>query len=212
MLIFSICMQSALYASTDYYVAPSSEVPIRTGKSSKNKIVAVLRDGTKVTVVERSDEWSRVKTEAGREGWILHRYLTRETPLSIKVIKLRKENQSLRDELKKLKQQQGETFTSLNTCDDNLAACRVSEEDIKEKYIALKHDASEVLQIKEMLKVNEEELRKTKSSLTATKEQLEILKNNSNIKWFLTGAGVLLSGWIIGSLTASRRKKRPSLL
>jgi SH3 domain protein len=200
------------HASTYYYVAPASEVPVRTGKSSRNKIVAVLADGTRVSVMERDNDWSRIRTESGREGWILHRYLTKEVPLSIKVTQLQKENQRLKDKLQKLLSGQEETGRLLDACDDNLTSCRISEETIRKKYIALQRDAAEVMQIKEMLKTNEEELSNTRSNLAATKEQLEIIENNSNIKWFLAGAGVLLAGWIIGAVTASRRKRRPSLL
>jgi SH3 domain protein len=203
---------NAIATGETYYIAPASELPLRADKGPRKKIVAVLADGTKVTLVERAGEWSRIRTESGKEGWILHRYLTKDTPLNIKVKQLQTANRQLKEDLKKISAERTTTSKAFNECDNNLTNCRIALDKLREQYETLRKDAAEVLQIKEMLKASEEELAATKSELTATKQRLENLKNNSNIKWFLAGSGVLFTGWIIGIITAGRRKRRPSLL
>ncbi len=42
----------------------------RAGPGTSAKIVAVLRKGTRVEVLEERDQWYRVKLADGREGWI----------------------------------------------------------------------------------------------------------------------------------------------
>lgn len=205
------CLAGPLHSAT-HYIAPASEIPVRTGKSSKNKITAILQDGTKVSVIKKDKEWALIRTEKGTEGWMLYRYLTTVPPLSDTVERLKKENKNLVNQLQSLQEKQQETATFFSECQSNLDACKITEQKTKENYDTLLQDSSEVIHIKEMLRSNEKELEETKNSLSTAKKQLESINNSSKIKWFLTGAGVLITGWLIGLLTASRKKRRPSLL
>jgi N-acetylmuramoyl-L-alanine amidase len=42
----------------------------RAGPGTSARILAVLRKGTRIEVLEARDQWYRVKLADGREGWV----------------------------------------------------------------------------------------------------------------------------------------------
>lgn len=59
------------------YISDELDINVRTGKTSKHRIVSVLSSGTKVTIIEQDDSgWSQVRMPNGKEGWVLTRYLS----------------------------------------------------------------------------------------------------------------------------------------
>jgi N-acetylmuramoyl-L-alanine amidase len=43
---------------------------LRETPGSKGRIIGVLKQGTRVEVLEEKDQWFRVRVEDGREGWV----------------------------------------------------------------------------------------------------------------------------------------------
>ncbi len=75
-----ICALMPLASAQQVWVSDQFEVMLRTGPSTSNAIERMLRSGTALEVLERDDEagYSRVRTQAGTEGWVLTRYLMDE--------------------------------------------------------------------------------------------------------------------------------------
>jgi SH3 domain protein len=211
LLLLLIPLASYVQART-YYVAPSTEVPIRTGKSTQKKIVAVLSDGTQVELLKEEDGWAYIRTQGGKEGWIIRRYLTPDLPPKLQVEVLKKRNKELKEKYSQLKKRFSEISASGSSCQQQLTACISEKEDIKNDYEALKTEAAQVIQTKKLLMETQKELSKTRARLAASQKKVHDLEAGSSVKWFLAGAGVLLLGWIIGLATAKRKRRRPSLL
>jgi len=199
------------FAAT-YYIAPSSEVPIRTGTGNTKKIVAVLKDGTKVELLTEEGPWAYVRTSGGNEGWILKRYLTQDLPPRMLVDKLRKRNQKLLENYKKLKEQLDSVSKTGSACTQKLAACVADNQKLANDFDTLKRESSNVIQTKKLLAETQKKLQIANSERIKLKQRLNSLEANTNIKWFLAGGGVLLVGWILGIFTTKRKKRRPSLL
>ena len=210
-IICNLLIIGEVNAST-YYVAPSSEVPLRTGTNTSKKIVAVLKDGTRVDLLKEEGPWAYVRTPGGREGWILKRYLTQAPPPKMMVEKLRQRNEKLVEECKKLKNQLHELSTTGSKCSQKLAACLADSQKLASDFEALKRDASNVIQTKKLLAETQKKLQLLNTERLKLKQRLNSLEANTNIKWFLAGGGVLLIGWILGIFTTKRKKRRPSLL
>ncbi len=194
------------------YVAPSSEVPLRTGKSSAKKIIAVLADGTQVELLQEEDAWALVRTASGKEGWILRRYLTENPPPRMQVESLKKKNQALRERYQKLKAQLQELSATGSDIKKELSKCISERDTIKTEYNRLKQDAANVIQTKKMLAETQKKLNQANAQLISLKQKVNNMEANSNVKWFLAGGGVLLAGWMLGLFSGRRRKRKPSLL
>ena len=199
------------FAST-YYVAPSSEVPLRTGTNNTKKIVAVLKDGTQVELLQEEGPWAYVRTQSGREGWILKRYLTQQPPPRMLLQRLKMKNQKLLEKYKSLKEQLDDLSKTGSKCSQKLAACVIDNQKLTSDFEQLKREASNVIQTKKLLAETQQKLQVANAERIKLKQRLSSLEANTNIKWFLAGSGVLLVGWIIGIFTTKRRKRRPTLL
>ncbi len=211
LLLFLTVPAIEVFASS-LYVAPSSEVPLRTGKSTSRKIVAVLADGTQVELLKQEDAWALVRTQGGKEGWILRRYLTENPPPKMQLAALRKKNQALLERYQKLKQEIEQLSETGSDFKKQLTKCISERDTIRTQYEKLKRDAANVVQTKKMLSETQKRLSQANAQLISLKQKVNNLEANSNVKWFLAGGGVLLAGWLLGLFSGRKRRRKPSLL
>ncbi|WP_161939928.1 TIGR04211 family SH3 domain-containing protein [Dissulfuribacter thermophilus] len=195
-----------------YYVVPKAELPIRSGKGTNYKILAIVKEGTSVEVLREDGPWANVRLADGKEGWILSRYLSSEEPP-------RKQVKMLRDQLSLLKNELSSTQTRLAKLREQLKACEAEKEgclakqsDITNKYNLLLTDSKNVTTLKAKYEKQLLEIDRLKNELTILRRENSQLKNDQNVKWFLAGSGVLILGWIVGYLLGRRRKRRFSTL
>jgi len=81
--------------------------------------------------------------------------------------------------------------------------------ELKSKYKALMNEAATMQEADSLLKA---ENKKLSTKLAASRKKFQKTSNkNQNIKWFLSGAGILILGFIIGFST-KRQRRRSSLL
>jgi len=176
-------------------VAGITKVTMRTGPGVEHKIVDILKTGTKLEIVEYKFDWSLVKKSGGREGWVLSRFLTQETPDVFIIEKLEKDNQNL--------------ISRLGTAEEEhkiLIEKNTALLQIQEEYNKL------TIKCGDFLKLNAE-YKKIMEQFSAQKGQIKILENNLNKEQkflLLSGAGVFVFGLFLGLLT--RKKKKTSLL
>ncbi|MDY6906347.1 MAG: TIGR04211 family SH3 domain-containing protein [Thermodesulfobacteriota bacterium] len=65
---------------TDMYLTDTIKITMRSGKGMDHKIIALLQVGQKVSALAVEDEWTQIRTEAGKEGWVLSRFVSAEVP------------------------------------------------------------------------------------------------------------------------------------
>jgi len=181
--------------SKDIYVAGITNITMRTGPGVDHKIVAMLKSGTKLGIVEYQKDWTRVKTVHGKIGWVLSRFLTQEIPGALLVEKLREDNQGLMSRLEAIE-------------DENKKLTIENRELVqtKEKYHKLKKESADFF-------ILDAAHKKMTQQFDAQKNQIETLENSLNNEgklWFLSGAGVFIVGLFLGLST--RKKKKSSLL
>ncbi len=210
-LIFGILLPPLVH-SESYYVTPSTEIPIRSGKTQKNRIIAIVPDGAKVELLGEDGPWAFVRTDSGKEGWMLRRYLSKSPPLKDVVDDLERKNRDLVKKTNALNSRLAAISSESNECKRRLETCITQADSTRKSYEILKKDSENVVQIKKMLTDTVKELETAKQELATSKRKIQGLENSNNIKWFVAGAGVLLIGWIIGLITGRRKRRRPSLL
>lgn len=211
-IFFSIILSSILLvqgvSASQWFVKPSTEVPIRVGMGTKYKIVAIVKDGTAIDVLARQDSWAKIRLASGREGWILRRFLSKEKPFTEQLAYLDIENKKLEKKIIQTDSRFQELIAINSTNAQDLSACISERDQIRATYEQLKIDTTDVVQTKEKLAASEQQLKKLKKELAILENKNNELENKSTITWFLAGGGVLLSGWAIGLVTGNRRSKR----
>jgi SH3 domain protein len=177
------------------YVKGIMRITMRTGPGVEHKIVAMLESGDRLEIMESDEGWSHVRNVDGKEGWVLTRYVTSETPNTLIADRLKSENSVLSEAIEKLKAENAE-----------LAGIQARFETLDQSYSLLKKESADFL----ILKQKYEKVTKAYQELEAHSAVLEKSLGNEDVKWFLSGAGVLVAGILLGM--SARKKKRNSLL
>jgi SH3 domain protein len=205
------------------YVSDQLIVTMREGQGSEYKIIKMLKAGTPLEIIEESEQYLKVRTESGNEGWVLKQYVTEEIPkpkiiaglekeidlLNTRIEQYKKDEKSLQDELKTTKSDHNNKIRDLQ---HNMSAISANAEqtsgDLKEitkKYNALLKDSKDVVllvQERDNIKASNRELQTTTERLQQENNEI---KRFQMIWWFVAGGGVFFVGWIVGKI--SRQKK-----
>jgi SH3 domain protein len=108
-LAFGLVLPALSAAADRGWVRGEIRLNIRTGPGTQFKIVGVAKTGDGVEIVERADNWTkvRVSSEAGknREGWIPEGYLNPVPPPTLRLSQAEAEVSRLTTELEALRQQ-----------------------------------------------------------------------------------------------------------
>ena len=195
-----------------FYIVPKAEVPIRSGQGRQYKIVAVLHEGTEVTLIEEDGPWSRVRLADGKEGWILSRYLSPEPPPKMQLEEAKNRLRELESTIQASKKRLEDTQVALNACEKERETCLSQKDDITNKYNLLLEDSKNIVTLKQKYEKQVMEINNLKKEVAVLKSENSDLKNDQNIRWFMAGSGVLLLGWLIGYSLGRRNRRRTSSL
>jgi SH3 domain protein len=83
--------------------------------------------------------------------------------------------------------------------------------DLQKEYDTLKSGSAEYIKLKTTYQKTSSKLSEQTERADKVEGELAKLLRSQNIKWFLSGAGVLLLGFIIG-YSSKRQRRRSSLL
>ena len=100
LLVVGICGVGQPGWATEAYVSDSFEITFRTGPGVDRKIIATLRSGDRVEVLEAGETWSHIRPFrdgiSDTEGWVLSRYLVERQPWEVQAKSLLRENGQLK--------------------------------------------------------------------------------------------------------------------
>jgi len=198
---------------------------LREGPDPHSKIVKTLAGDQSFEVLQTTNNFIRIRTEDGSEGWVENR----DSELPVKL-----ETPALQETISPSKEDEKGTTSRGRTPGkgQGLANEFQSRRDGAEQ--AISREAVEVKKLQaeisamtqkieqleteataaEQLKSHNDALQATVSTMKATIAQLQqanlALDRNNNIYWFLAGGGVFLLGCLVGRITL-RRQRHSSL-
>jgi len=195
-------VSTAIVPAETMYIRTVVKITLRTGPGSDHKIIAMISSGDPIEVLETDGAWSKIRTEDGKEGWIMTNLITDEKPSqylpvagksgsapSVQDAKLLEENKSLKTENMKL-------GSDLTASKNELAQLRATMEELKTASSSYEKKIAE-------LKTQSEKARTEQGPMTNNEFR-------QNIWWFLIGAGIIIIGFIVGYNV--RRPRTRSLL
>jgi SH3 domain protein len=197
-------------AETLYVSDTTLEANLRSGTSQENRIIGMLRPGTKVTLTSEQDGWAEVTLEDGRTGWILRRYLSERPPWRETAERLQTENEQLRTKLNKIRTEYQQMMQKSGELQKKMDSQQGELLSVQNDYGELKKSSTNYLNLKMAYENLQNEARQTKAKLDELEKGYGKLKTSRALRWFLSGAGVLILGWIIGSSMARIRRRRSS--
>jgi SH3 domain protein len=221
-LIF-VCRNVPVAAETRYVsdllIISVREQPVEDAPTS-----GYLISDTPVELLEETEdgEYVKVKSPEGLVGWVKKRYLNAKTPKSMIIEDLESQIKKLEEKVAQLQQNTStaEKNASVKQYETKLAALQT---EINKKNQQVKNLETQLSQASAQHRKLSEEQKpdpELKQQVTVLKEQnAELLQKlrrsgqntepsffGANTKWFLSGAGVLLLGFIIGRSLRRKRK------
>jgi SH3 domain protein len=193
------------------YISDNMKITLRTGPGNDRKIISMLGVGEKVEVLELGDEWTLVRLDNGKEGWVISRFLTDVIPSDIQLKILKSKHEDLMADALKMKEENSLLKAENKKLNTEFTEITKELQKTSKDYEALKRDSKEFLNLQSKFKESSSKLAEQTKKAEKFEDELTKLLWNQNIKWFLSGAGVLILGFIIGFST-KRQRRRSSLL
>ena len=203
-----IFLASSVNAETFVYITDQVDIPIRSEKALGNTIIRLLPSGTKLSLLQiTEDGWTEVKYQ-DTIGWISSRYLSNNMSAREELKQANtviNENQLLitkyETELKELNKQ----LLILNNKNKELVIKSSKSEAEKNHIEQIYQDALKLEHENE--KLNQEQLQlKTELQLAQNNSQIE--RDTSQRNWFIVGALVLFFGIVIGFIMPKKLNRR----
>lgn len=195
------------------YVSDVLVITMRSGKSNQHRIIRTLESGTRLRILTSGKKYTKVKTDKGETGWVLTRYLSKEPaariilpPIQAKLEKLEKENAEMAKSLKIVTEERD----SLKVAAASLERLEKKHKKLLEESVRLRDAASESLNLSEESRELSRKNATLESQVDLMMRELKSLRDGNNRLWFLTGAGVILVGIVIGVIIARSRKEKKS--
>ena len=91
------------------YVRDFIVITLRAGMGDEYKVIGNLKTDARIEVLQEEEEFLRVRTDDGDEGWVRSRYITEDVPKPFIINSLRSENEKLRANVSSLKNKMAES-------------------------------------------------------------------------------------------------------
>jgi SH3 domain protein len=199
------------YSATKY-VTDHIEVMVRTGPGMDHKIIAMPTSGTRLEVLEElGNGWSKVRLLDNREGWVVARYLSEGPSAARSASDLKNENEGLKQQIEILNEENARLQQEKDDLQSALSEQTKTAQALEATYERLRAEDPEFLALKSSHQKVSERLTTSARREAELEEKLQELESGDYFRWFLTGAGTLLVGLLIGFMMR-RARRRPSLL
>ncbi|HIB28075.1 MAG TPA: TIGR04211 family SH3 domain-containing protein [Candidatus Thioglobus sp.] len=198
-LTISLLILSSLASAQSFvYITDQVDIPMRAEKTFGDNILRSLSSGSKLAILQATEDgWTQVKFESST-GWIISRYLSNNPPARVRLEKLRQTynaNKLLIAKLAKRKTELESEVQALKVKNTKLSIqtskSKAEKEHIEQVYkdaLKLEHANEKFITANLQLKT---EIQLLKNNNTATEE-------SSSRNWFFTGSIVLFFGILIG--------------
>lgn len=211
-LILSCAPATATGGARMYVSDTTLETILRSGPGNTYRITASIQVGTPVSLVTEANDWAQVGLEDGRTGWLPKQYLSAEQPWKMTAEKLEKDKKELQSRTSRSEAIHHELREETAALKKQLESERKELSTLRQEYDALKKGAGQYLQLKAAHDQLISEFQEYRSKFDEIEKKYTTLSSSTAMKWFLTGAGVLFGGWLLGLIMARSRRRRAAEL
>ncbi|HVO85227.1 MAG TPA: TIGR04211 family SH3 domain-containing protein [Syntrophobacteria bacterium] len=207
------CLPATATGAANMYVSDTTlETILRSGPGNNYRITASIQVGTAVSLLKEEADWAQVGMEDGRSGWIPRQYLSAQQPWRMTAEKLKKDKRELQSRTSRTEAVDRDLREETGALKKQLESERKELSTLRQEHEALKKGAAQYLQLKVAHDQLISELQQYRSQFDAMEKKYTSLSSSTAMEWFLTGAGVLFGGWLLGLFMARSRRRRAAEL
>jgi SH3 domain protein len=172
------------------------------------KITGMPKSGTPLELLEVQDDgWSFVKLINGKEGWVLSRFLNSGPPSRETIERLQKENHSLSSRAEILSEENAALKERQDELERGLSEVTVTANNLRESYETLKRGSSDYLSLQTSFANASKELSSGAGRIKGLEEEVEEMRNDRSLIWFIAGTSVILVGFILGIIYGNPKRR-----
>lgn len=185
-----------------HYISDSMQIPLRRGAGTEFRIERMLSAGSQIKVLEVGDSnWSRIEfTQNNRtwEGWVNKVAIQSERPSKMLLEEQTERFNRLDTRFKQLQTEHTSLRDQFKTASTELEQIKQERFELNKQLEHIKRVAGSTLEIEQQ----NQDMRKLVGDLETQnvimREQIAQAEDTVKRQWFLTGAGVLILGLLIG--------------
>ena len=206
-----------LVHAEERYIADTIVVSLREGPGPQYNVIKTLQTGQSFEVLERRNNFIRVRTKDGDEGWLQDQFTSTRPPSKNKGSDEARPPLTTPQNAPPLAtavdSQPGKEYAdqAMDNESPEVKKLQIELAEMTERFKQLENDSQDVLQIKTENGQLKKELATIQESLAQVQQANATLASRENIYWFLSGGGVFLLGMMLGRISFRRQRHHSSL-
>jgi len=197
--ILIVVSSVAVAQARTVYVDDQLYLPVRSGPGTQFRIIEnAVPSGTRLEVLDGDNEnYTRVRTPKGTEGWVSTQYLS-DTPVARDLLqRATRELESARNELNETQEQLNQVTAERDELQNSETSLSSRSAELQEELRRIKEVSADALNLQQRngeLREENQKLRNDLEVLTAENERLEASKESD---FMLLGAALVLGGVLL---------------
>lgn len=185
-------------AAQTKYVSDELVINMRSGKGNSFKIIKIIKSGTPLTVLESDSGYTRARTPQGVEGWVLSRFLINTPVAREQLAKAMADVAAMKEKYDAMTAELSSTKKERDILSQSEKTLLKNKEKLNAELAKLKKIAARPMQLEAENDQLRNDLVKIEAEMRLLQQEYQTLEDNSDQEWFMTGAGVLFGGMILG--------------
>lgn len=186
---------------------------MRSGTSTANSIIAMLKSGQEVEVLEQdvATQYSLVQTSDGKQGYVLTRYLDPQPSGRQRFATLQKRSEKQQTSINELKQELEDYRNAKRSDNEQITQLENDLLQTQQNLDELRTATSDTIRVIEQNKHLQTRINVLENEKKLLSDENAQYKDSTAMDWFIRGAGVSLGAFLLGIIvTRIRWKKRDS--
>lgn len=209
-LSVALCVFMSLYvaaASAATYVSDQLSINMRSGPDYSYNITELVEAGTRVTVLGRSDGWTKVRTPEGEVGFVLSRLLSNTPAAQDRLAGMQARVAELEQTKQQLEQKLATALANVKKLRQRKQQLVAENKKLKAELAAIKRAAANAVQLRKENQRLHQKVLAMKSEIQSLRAENQALQSRSD--GMKVGAFILVVGIVLGLvLPMFRRRKR----
>ncbi len=197
LLIACFLFFSVSSAAEVMYIGDIMKITLRTGKGIDHKVIRMIKTGQEVDVLEPDKDWTKVRVPDGKEGWVLSSFITSEKPCDMILEKIEALHEKLKFDFDSLQKENIQLKKENQSQSKELENKKNLASRISKSYEDLKERSSNFIKL-------ESDYKKAVAKLGDQGKQIKKMEKEQWDRYILAGligAGILLFGFLLGSMS-----------
>ncbi len=207
----TVAMLATTASAQTMYISDDIKITLRTGQGTDHKIISMISSSQPIKILEEGPDWTRVRLSSGQEGWIVNRFVTDKVPAGITLTSLKRRYETVSKKAAALTEERLRLQDENDSLKQSLAETQTKFSDLDELHTNLVKESSGYLTLKKKHHIVTRELNSVKNESTTLSSELNSLKRDKKIYWFIAGGVLLLVGMLIGASSKSSGRGRSSM-